>query len=227
MVRSMARQFVVLGVVMAGLGTTGCYAKKKDVREEFARVRSEMTTADQQLTTRQTELAEAQAKHGTRLDALEADVQKMRTELSDLNVKVTRLNGLIAFDVPVHFDFNAADLRESDKAVLKQFAAVVKEFYPGAVLTAEGFTDPAGSPSYNQRLGQKRADTVRDFLVSDGGFSAEQIRSASYGEQKNRLITSEFGPGEKGIQNRRVVLVLDFVASALNAAPPRVTTDGN
>ena len=227
MVRSMARQFVVLGVVMAGLGTTGCYAKKKDVREEFARVRSEMTTADQQLTTRQTELAEAQAKHGTRLDALEADVQKMRTELSDLNVKVTRLNGLIAFDVPVHFDFNAADLRESDKAVLKQFAAVVKEFYPGAVLTAEGFTDPAGSNSYNQRLGQKRADTVRDFLVSDGGFSAEQIRSASYGEQKNRLITNEFGPGEKGIQNRRVVLVLDFVASALNAAPPRVTTDGN
>ena len=175
MVRTMARQFVVVGVVLAGVSTTGCYAKKKDVREEFARVRSEMTTADQQLTTRQTELAEMQAKHGTRLDALEADVQKMRTELSDLNVKVTRLNGLIAFDVPVHFDFNAADLRESDKAVLKQFAAVVKEFYPGAVLTAEGFTDPAGSASYNQKLGQKRADTVRDFLVSDGGFSAEQI----------------------------------------------------
>ena len=225
MVRSMARQFVVLGVVMAGLGTTGCYAKKKDVREEFARVRSEMTTADQQLTTRQTELAEAQAKHGTRLDALEADVQKMRTELSDLNVKVTRLNGLIAFDVPVHFDFNAADLRESDKAVLKQFAAVVKEFYPGAVLTAEGFTDPAGSPGYNMRLGQKRANTVRDFLVSDGGFGAEQIRAASYGESRNRLINNEYGPGDKGIQNRRVVLVLDFVASALNAAPPRVITD--
>jgi peptidoglycan-associated lipoprotein len=224
MVRSMARQFVVLGVVMAGLGTTGCYAKKKDVREEFARVRSEMTTADQQLTTRQTELAEAQAKHGTRLDALEADVQKMRTELSDLNVKVTRLNGLIAFDVPVHFDFNAADLRESDKAVLKQFAAVVKEFYPGAVLTAEGFTDPAGSTNYNMRLGQKRATTVRDFLVSDGGFGAEQIRTASYGESRNRLINNEYGPGDKGIQNRRVVLVLDFVASALNAAPPRVIT---
>jgi peptidoglycan-associated lipoprotein len=159
------------------------------------------------------------------LDALEADVQKMRTELSDLNVKVTRLNGLISFDVPVHFDFNAADLRDSDKAVLKQFAAVVKEFYPGAVLTAEGFTDPAGSTGYNMKLGQKRADTVRDFLVSDGGFTADQIRSASYGESKNRLITNEFGPGEKGMQNRRVVLVLDFVASALNHAPPRVTTD--
>jgi peptidoglycan-associated lipoprotein len=226
MVRStLARQFVVTGVVLAGLSMTGCYAKKKDVREEFARVRSEMTQADQQLTTRQTELAETQARHGTRLDALEADVQKMRTELSDLNVKVTRLNGLIAFDVPVHFDFDQATLRESDKAVLKQFAAVVKEFYPGAVLTAEGFTDPAGSASYNMRLGQKRAATVRDFLVSDGGFGAEQIRAASYGEARNRLINNEAGPGDKGIQNRRVVLVLDFVASALNAAPPRVITD--
>ena len=220
-------QLAVTGVLMAGLSLSGCYAKKKDVREEFARVRSEMQQGDQQLTTKTNELADQQNKQGTRLDAIEADVQKMRTELSDLNVKVTRLNGLIAFDVPVHFDFNAADLRDSDKAVLKQFAAVVKEFYPGAVITAEGYTDPAGSQNYNIRLGQKRADTVRDFLVSDGGFSAEQIRAASYGEAKNRLITNEFGPGEKGIQNRRVVLVLDFVASALNAAPPRVITDGN
>jgi len=222
---TVARQFVVVGVLMAGVGMTGCYAKKKDVREEFARVRSEMQTADQQLTTKQNELADQQGKQGQRLDALEADVQKMRTELSDLNVKVTRLNGLISFDVPVHFDFNAADLRDSDKAVLKQFAAVVKEFYPGAVLTAEGFTDPAGSTGYNMKLGQKRADTVRDYLVSDGGFTADQIRSASYGESKNRLITREFGPGDKGQENRRVVLVLDFVASALNHAPPRVTTD--
>src|SRR5215207_6052461 len=104
---TMARQLVVLGVLASGVGLTGCYAKKKDVREEFARVRSEMTTADQQLTAKQTELTDQVSKHGTRLDAVEADVQKMRTELSDLNVKVTRLNGLIAFDVPVHFDFNA------------------------------------------------------------------------------------------------------------------------
>jgi peptidoglycan-associated lipoprotein len=220
-----AKQFAVVGLLMTGLSLTGCYAKKKDVREEFARVRTEMQTADQQLTAKTTELADGQTRQGTRLDALEADVQKMRTELSDLNVKVTRLNGLISFDVPVHFDFDQANLRDADKAVLKQFAAVVKEFYPGAVLTAEGFTDPAGSPGYNMRLGQKRAETVRDFLTSDGGFSAEQIRAASYGESKNRLITNEGGPGEKGMQNRRVVLVLDFVASALNHAPPRVTTD--
>ena len=222
---TMARQFAVVGVLMTGIGLTGCYAKKKDVREEFARVRSEMQTADQALTAKQTALADQQTRQGQRLDALEADVQKMRTELSDLNVKVTRLNGLISFDIPVHFDFAQATLRESDKAVLKQFAAVVKEFYPGAVLTAEGFTDPAGSTGYNMKLGQKRANTVRDFLVSDGGFTADQIRAASYGESKNRLITNEFGPGEKGMQNRRVVLVLDFVASALNHAPPRVTTD--
>ena len=222
---TMARQLAVTVMVLAGIGSTGCYAKKKDVREEFARVRSEMQTGDQQLGA---QISDTQTRLGAvsgRVDAIEQNVQKMQTELSDLNVKVTRLNGLIAFDVPVHFDFNQYSLRDSDEAVLKQFASVVKEFYPGAVITAEGYTDPAGSNNYNLHLGQKRADTVRSFLISQGGFTDQQIRAASYGEARNRLINPDAGPGEKGMPNRRVVLVLDFVASALNAAPPRVITD--
>ena len=124
----------------------------------------------------------------------------------------------------VHFDFDRADLTADSRGRLDVLAERMRKS-PGVHIKVAGNCDELGTEEYNLALGQKRADTVRDFLVSDGGFSAEQIRSASYGEQKNRLINTEFGPGEKGIQNRRVVLVLDFVASALNAAPPRVTTD--
>ena len=102
---TMATQLAVTALVLAGIGSTGCYAKKKDVREEFARVRSEMQTGDQQLGA---QISDTQTRLGAvsgRVDAIEQNVQKMQTELSDLNVKVTRLNGLIAFDVPVHFDF--------------------------------------------------------------------------------------------------------------------------
>lgn len=218
---SIARGLVVSGLAVAVVGMTGCYATKKSVREEFARVRSEMTTADQQITT---QLNDATTRLNGRIDALEQNVQKMQTELSDLNVKVTRLNGLIAFDVPVHFEFDKADLREADQAVLKRFAAVVKEFYPGAVLTAEGFTDRAGSPGYNLRLGQRRANAVRDYLTTEAGIDANNIRTVSYGESTGRLINTEFGPGDTGMQNRRVVIVLDYVGTAVGIAPP-VTTN--
>jgi peptidoglycan-associated lipoprotein len=207
---------------------SGCYAKKSDMQREFARVRTEMQTGDQQNATAiSTGLAEANsatARLGGRVDAIEQDVQKLRTELNDLNVKVTRLNGLIAFDVPVHFDFNKADLRDADQAVLKQFASVVQEFYPNALLTTEGYTDPAGSSSYNLRLGQKRAETVRMHLVNQGGLRTDRVRAVSYGESTNRLVDKKAkGPGQAGIENRRVVIVLDYVGTAAGLATPIVT----
>ena len=74
------------------------------------------------------------------------------------------------FNVPVHFEFSKSELREPDRPVLDRFAAVVKEYYPGAIVTVEGFTDPAGSAAYNRKLGQRRADAVKEYLASAGGF---------------------------------------------------------
>lgn len=215
----------VAGLALATLGLTGCYAKKKDVQAEFARVRSEIQTADQALDQKQTQaLTETTTRLNGRIDSVEREVQRLSTALNDLNVKVTRLNGLIAFQVPVHFDFDRADLRDADRAVLKRFASVVNEFYPGALITAEGYADPAGSQNYNERLGKKRADSVRQFLVSDGGLSDQNVRTVSYGEATNRLIDKKaFGPGEKGLPNRRVVLVFDYLGTAIGVANPVIT----
>src|SRR5262245_1865436 len=212
----------VAGLALATLGLTGCYAKKKDVQAEFARVRTEMQQGDQAVDQKQTQaLTDATTRINGRIDSVEREVQRLSGALNDLNVKVTRLNGLIAFQVPVHFEFDRADLRDADKAVLKRFASVVNEFYPGALITAEGFTDPAGSAAYNQRLGKKRADSVREFLTSDGGLGAQQVRTVSYGENSTRLVEKNaFGPGEKGQQNRRVVLVFDYVGTAAGVAAP-------
>jgi peptidoglycan-associated lipoprotein len=222
------RRLLLAGLAVAVLPSVGCYAKKSYVETEFAKVRTEMQQGDQAIDQRQTAaLAETNSRVGTlstRMDAVESDLQKIRTELSDLNVKVTRLNGLIAFDVPVHFDFNKADLRDADQAVLKQFAAVVQEFYPTALLTAEGYTDPAGSTSYNLRLGQKRAEAVRMHLVNQGGLRTDRVRTVSYGEATNRLIDRKAkGPGTAGMENRRVVIVLDYVGTAVGIAPPVIT----
>jgi peptidoglycan-associated lipoprotein len=212
----------VAGLALATLGLTGCYAKKKDVQAEFARVRTEMQQGDQAVDQKQTQaLTDATTRINGRIDSVEREVQRLSGALNDLNVKVTRLNGLIAFQVPVHFEFDKADLRDADRAVLKRFASVVNEFYPGALITAEGYTDPKGSQTYNERLGKKRAESVREFLTTEGGLQQQNVRTVSYGEATNRLIDKNaFGPGEKGQPNRRVVLVFDYLGTAIGATTP-------
>ena len=122
---------------------------------------------------------------------------------------------LLKFDVPVHFEFDRSDLREADRPVLDRFASVVKEYYPGAVITVEGFTDPAGGEAYNRQLGQRRAESVREYLTTSGGFNSETIRAVSYGEVRNRqVIPGAKGPGDEGMENRRVALVIDHSAIA-------------
>jgi peptidoglycan-associated lipoprotein len=117
--------------------------------------------------------------------------------------------------VPVHFEFASSALREADRPVLDRFAGVVKEYYPGALVTVEGFTDPAGSAAYNRRLGQRRAEAVREYLGTAGGFTAEQLKAVSYGEARNRqVVPGAKGPGQDGVENRRVALVIDHAAIA-------------
>jgi peptidoglycan-associated lipoprotein len=92
---------------------------------------------------------------------------------------------------------------------------VIKEYYPGALITVEGFTDPAGSARYNLRLGQRRADAVKEYLATAGGFASDSVKAVSYGEVRNRqVVPGAKGPGEEGIENRRVSLVVDHAAIA-------------
>lgn len=208
--------------------TTGCYAKKKDVQAEFAAVRREMQQSDQMLKAENTQTAQALAateqRLNTKIDAVARDVQRLTSQLNDLNVKVTNLNGLIAFALPVYFDFDKADLRDSDRAVLKRFANVIKEFYPGAILTAEGFADPVGNTAYNKKLGLRRADAVKSYLISDGGVDQNAVRTVSYGEDKNRAVQlGSSNPKDSHAAHRRVVIVLDYVGTAANAV--RVITE--
>ncbi len=198
-------RIVGVGVVaLTGLATACGYAKKKDVQAEIASVRQQMESGDQAL--------------GNRIDQVSGRVDQLQTQLNDLqdkfNVTVQKMEGMIAFDVPVHFDYDKADLRSTDTPVLDKFAAVVREYYPNALVTVEGFTDPAGSRAYNMRLGNARADAVKDYLTSQGNLTGDLVRTVSYGESKDRLVQpGAKGPGEAGMVNRRVALVIDYSGS--------------
>jgi len=146
------------------------------------------------------------------VDALEQELQAFRSEY---NVSIEKVRGMLKFNVPVHFDFASSEVRETDRPVLDRFASVAKEYYPGALITVEGFTDPAGSAAYNQRLGERRATAVKEYLATAGGFTSDQLKAVSYGEARNRqVVPGAKGPGDAGIENRRVALVIDHAAIA-------------
>lgn len=169
-----------------------------------AEMRQEMESGDEQV---------AQELNG-RMDGMEDRMAALEQDLADLesefDATVERLETAIRFNLPVYFGFDEAEIRTQDRPVLDRFAEVVHEYYPDALITVEGFTDPAGSEEYNLWLGEQRAQAVMTYLTEQGRFSSNSLRMVSYGESAQRQIDrGETGPGMEGWENRRVVLVVD------------------
>ncbi len=215
--RRVASGGLILGLVaLAGCG----YAKRKDVDAQLTQLRqdmqSEMQTGDQALNGKITTLDGRVGGLESRAAALEKELGTLRTEF---NTSIEQLKGMLSFNVPVNFDYDSDALRDADRSVLRKFASVVKGYYPNAVVTVEGFTDPAGTRAYNMELGRQRAGSVKAFLVTEG-LQANAVRVVSYGEATDRqVVRGAQGPGAAGQPNRRVSLVIDYSGSPLMMRP--------
>ncbi len=140
-----------------------------------------------------------------RLAALEAGMNEMGMKMAEIEELAV---GAIRFNAPVHFAFDNHEIEDGSKPLLDRFAVVVNNFYTDALITVEGFADPAGDAEYNQWLGQQRAEAVMTYLV-EAGVDAGQLRAVSYGAARNRQV--EPGAwGEDGLANRRVAFVVDY-----------------
>ncbi|MDP3543430.1 MAG: PorV/PorQ family protein [Elusimicrobiota bacterium] len=82
-----------------------------------------------------------------------------------------------------HFDFDKSALRPEGMAALRENVQLLKE-NPKANVRIEGHTSLRGTPEYNQRLSERRAFAVRDFLVAEGGIAQNRITTIGYGETR-------------------------------------------
>src|SRR5882757_10746119 len=71
----------------------------------------------------------------------------------------------------VHFAFNEYNIEDNDKAVLGRQAAWLAK-YPSVRLSVEGHCDERGTREYNLALGARRANAVKEYLVSQGVSTA-------------------------------------------------------
>jgi len=78
------------------------------------------------------------------------------------------VNNRITLDADTLFDFNKDVLRPEGKATLDELARRVEELRTIEVITAVGHTDRIGGEAYNQRLSERRAAAVKQYLISRG-----------------------------------------------------------
>lgn len=84
--------------------------------------------------------------------------------------------------IDVYFAFDQADLTSEGRNDLARNGRLLKTA-AGVKIVIEGHCDERGTSEYNLGLGERRADTVKTYLVSLG-VSASRIKTISYGEEK-------------------------------------------
>lgn len=87
---------------------------------------------------------------------------------------------VLAFE-DIHFDFNQSTLKPEAKAILKRDIKLLKE-NPKAQIRVAGYTSAAGSDDYNQKLSERRAKAVQEYLVEEGVVTPERLSTIGYGE---------------------------------------------
>lgn len=83
---------------------------------------------------------------------------------------------------PVFFDYDSDALREDSRGVLDRNARMLRE-NSSMRMVIEGHCDERGTAEYNQALGERRAQTVRDYLVG-AGIADGRLRIISYGKER-------------------------------------------
>jgi outer membrane protein OmpA-like peptidoglycan-associated protein len=102
----------------------------------------------------------------------------------------------------VHFDFNKSNIRSGDAAVLDEAATALRA-NPGVTVNVNGYCDAVGSVKYNQKLSERRAESVVKYLVK-AGIPEDRLVPHGYGKT-DFVATNDTAEGRA--QNRRVELV--------------------
>jgi OOP family OmpA-OmpF porin len=103
-----------------------------------------------------------------------------------------------------HFEFDSARLTAEGEAALDVVVSTMRE-HADLRVRCEGHTDSVGSDAYNQSLGQRRADAVREYLLAQG-IDGGRVTAVSFGEGQPAADNST---DEGRAQNRRVEIVVE------------------
>ncbi len=169
-----ARFLGLMAVMVLCIGLTGCGDKKKDAA---------MMNDGSNTTTQQTDGTQV-ATDGQYAPGSQA---QLVAEIGDR----------------VYFGYDQYDLTPEARSTVERQAQWMKT-YPNVNVMVEGHCDERGTREYNLALGEKRANAVRNYLISNG-VPAGRVQSISYGKERPAIMGAD---ETSWAQNRRGVLVV-------------------
>ena len=113
--------------------------------------------------------------------ALLATVEELNQAINDLGAKVGEMEISVALSADILFDFDKADIKPTAETELTKLGLIIREKRTGDV-TIIGHTDAKGSDNYNMGLSDRRADSVKNWLVKYAQINAEVITTEGLGE---------------------------------------------
>jgi outer membrane protein OmpA-like peptidoglycan-associated protein len=205
-----------------------------DAANQQARVNAEQTAQQEAAQRAQAEAAAAQAQAAAAQAQAQAQqaqqaqsaaeqtaeqAARMREQLKEqlnavLQTKETA-RGLIVNMSDVLFAFNKYDLKPEAREKLAKVSGILLA-HPDLKLQVEGYTDNIGSDEYNQKLSEQRADSVRDYLVSQNVQDAN-VTAAGFGKS-DPVADNSTDAGRA--QNRRVELVVSGASIGIQESQP-------
>ena len=152
-----------------------------------------------------------QAEQQKAIDQQRGEIAKNQAliqELKKRNIEARETTRGVMVNLPsVNFQFDSAELTPDGQNRVDQIAGIVRREVPNRRITIEGHAsrESAAQEAYNQRLSERRADTVADALAREG-VRGNQISSRGLGT-RSPIASNETEAGRQ--QNRRVEVIIE------------------
>ncbi|MBC8645942.1 MAG: OmpA family protein [Thermoanaerobaculia bacterium] len=202
------RRWVTAGgaLLLGAFTVTGCASKKyvtEEVSKSSATAEKRIGDVQSQVEAAQTRIREHDSKLAE-LDSTTRDALERAMAAGKLAEGKFVYSLVLSDEDAVKFKLGSAELSDSAKEKLNEFAQQLKTDNKGVYLEIQGHTDSTGGEGLNYNLGERRAESVRRYLNKQG-IALNRMSTISYGEEepvaKNNSRTGRS-------QNRRVVVVV-------------------
>ena len=134
---------------------------------------------------------------------VQGKVQDLAAAKRDLGAQESEIEVRVELPADVLFDFDKAEIRADAAHALAQLATVIRA-YKGAV-RLEGHTDGKGAAEYNQKLSERRAASVKQWLIEREQIPAARTTTRGFGKTKP-VASNDTDAGRQ--KNRRVEVVI-------------------
>ncbi len=162
-----------------------------------------MQDAQNQLAQAQLATQQAEQEKNEAIQQKEQMRQRLQAQLNQVLQTRDSARGLIVSMPDVLFDFNKYTLKPEAREKLAKISGIVLA-YPDLKLNIEGYTDSIGSDQYNLELSDKRANSVKGYLISQG-VKPDNVSSTGFGKA-DPVADNSTAAGRK--LNRRVEMVV-------------------